>query len=230
LAGKNGGIAKTADQLGIVAQQAGNVNAFSSGDFNVNQSRVFTMLGGDIVLWSSNGSIDAGKGAKGAISAPPPITTIDNNGNLVTTFPPVVSGSGIQAVSPEDKNKRQGNVYLAAPNGVVDAGEAGIAGGHVVVAASAVIGASNIQASNGTAGVPSTVAAPVVVPGADAAAAGVAKTAAQQATDNATNSSKPAPIDEKALKSALSSIQADVLGFGDCSVSDVREGKAGCGG
>jgi hypothetical protein len=227
LAGKNGGIAKTADELGIVAQQSGNLNSYSSGDFNVNQSRVFTMGGGDIVLWSSEGSIDAGKGAKGAISAPPPITTVDQNGNLVTTFPPVVSGSGIQAVSPEDKNKRQGNVYLTAPKGIVDAGEAGISGGQVVIAATAVVGASNIQASNGTVGVPSAVAAPVVSSGADAAAASATKSATQQATENAAN--QPAKVDEKQVKTALSTFSADVLSFGQCSVAEIRQGKPGCG-
>jgi filamentous hemagglutinin len=227
LAGKVGGIQKSADQLGIVVQQQGNLNAFAKGDFNVNQSRVFTLGGGDIAIWSSAGSIDAGKGAKSAISAPPPTTSVDEKGNIVTIFPPIVSGSGIQAITPSDGSQGQGNVYLAAPVGVVDAGEAGISGGRVVIAASAVIGASNIQASGGTVGVPSAVAAPVVPAGADSAAAGAAKSASQTAAaDSSSGQNKDAADRKKAVASLLS---ADVVGYGQCSVADVRGGKPGCG-
>ncbi len=225
LAGKVGGIQKGADQLGIVAQQDGDVNAISLGDFNVNQSRVFTMGGGDIAIWSSHGNIDAGKGAKSAISAPAPITDVDAKGNIVTIFPPIVSGSGIQTINPQDKTKKQGNVYLAAPTGIVDAGEAGISGGQIVIAANAVVGASNISASGGSVGVPTAVAPPSVPAGATSAAANAAKSATQT---NGDDEDKHSDDDKK--KSTVSMISADVVGYGDCSVADVREGKAGCGG
>ncbi|WP_157199714.1 filamentous haemagglutinin family protein, partial [Methylomonas koyamae] len=68
--------------------------------------------------------------------------TRDANGNLVVVFPATVSGSGIRAQSGFNAN-RIGNVTLAAPKGVVDAGEAGIGGQNVTIAATAVIGASN---------------------------------------------------------------------------------------
>jgi filamentous hemagglutinin len=225
LAGKVGGISKQADQLGIVAQQSGDVNAYVRSNFNVNQSRVFTMGGGDIAIWSSIGDIDAGKGAKSAISAPPPVTSIDENGNIVTIFPPIVSGSGIQAITPADRSKGQGNVFLAAPKGVVNAGEAGISGGQVVIAASAVVGASNIQASGGTVGVPTAVAPPVVPSGAASAAAGAAKASGADTAGKTGNES------EGAAKSASNSIlNADVVGYGECSVADVMNGTTKCGG
>ncbi|MDO9106869.1 MAG: filamentous hemagglutinin family protein [Methylovulum sp.] len=225
LAGKVGGIQKGADELGIVAQQAGDVNAFSLGDFNVNQSRVFTMGGGDIAIWSSAGNIDAGKGAKSAISAPAPITSVDAKGNIITVFPPIVSGSGIQTINPQDKAKKQGNVYLAAPTGVVDAGEAGISGGQIVIAATAVVGASNISASGGSVGVPTAVAPPVVPAGAASAAASAAKQATSGTDDDAKDKQNNGQ-----KKSTVSMLSADVVGYGDCSVADVREGKPGCGG
>ncbi len=225
LAGKVGGIQKGADQLGIVAQRSGDVNAFSLRDFNVNQSRVFTMGGGDIAIWSSKGNIDAGKGAKSAISAPAPITGVDAKGNIVTIFPPIVSGSGIQTINPQDKATKQGNVYLAAPTGIVDAGEAGISGGQIVIAASAVVGASNISASGGSVGVPTAVAPPSAPAGAASAATSAAKSATQA---NGEDDDKARDSDK--AKSAVSMISADVVGYGDCSVADVREGKAGCGG
>ncbi len=231
LAGRVGGIQKSADQLGIVVQGRGDLNAYTQGDFNVNQSRVFTMGGGDIAIWSSQGSIDAGKGAKSAISAPPPTTSVDEKGNIVTVFPPIVSGSGIQAIIPSDPTlgHGQGNVYLAAPAGVVNAGEAGIGGGRVVIAASAVIGASNIQASGGTVGVPTAVAPPVIPAGVSGAAAGAAKAATQSGgLDDAGKARDDESGDKK--KTMGSILNTDVVGYGHCSVADVRGGAAGCGG
>ncbi|SMF95137.1 filamentous hemagglutinin family N-terminal domain-containing protein [Methylomagnum ishizawai] len=231
LAGKVAGLQKSADQLGIVVQGQGDLNAFAKGDFNVNQSRVFTMGGGDIALWSSAGSIDAGKGAKSAISAPPPTTTLDDKGNIVTLFPPIVSGSGIQAITPADGSGKQGNVYLAAPAGVVNAGEAGISGGRVVIAASAVIGASNIQASGGTVGVPTAVAPPVIPGGVAGAAAGAAKAATQSGgLDDPGKAQAENESLAKAQAVGNSLLNADVVGYGQCSVTDVRNGKPGCGG
>lgn len=226
LAGKVGGIQKSASQLGAVVQQRGDLNAFAQGDFNVNQSRVFTLGGGDISIWSSTGDIDAGKGAKSAISAPPPITRVDEKGNIVTIFPPIVSGSGIQAISPADESARQGNVYLAAPAGVVNAGDAGIGGGRIVIAANAVIGASNIQASGGTVGVPAAVVAPSIPVGADGAAAGAAKSATQSAGQEGEGGTK----DGERRNAAVSILTADVIGFGECGIDDIRQGKPGCGG
>ncbi|MCX7096094.1 MAG: filamentous hemagglutinin family protein [Methylobacter sp.] len=55
----------------------------------VNQSRAFALSGGDI---------DAGRGAKSAIAAPPPEYSFDENGNLVVTFPPIVSGTAYRAL------------------------------------------------------------------------------------------------------------------------------------
>ncbi|MBL1265986.1 filamentous haemagglutinin family protein [Methylomicrobium sp. RS1] len=219
LAGQLAGIHKAADELGIVVQQEGDLNALIQKDFNVNQSRVFTLSGGDITVWSSKGSIDAGKGAKSAIAAPPPVTLVDEKGNIVTIFPPIVSGSGIQAIG-------DGQVTLAAPQGIVDAGEAGISGGQIVIAATAVVGASNIQASGGTVGVPTAPPAPVVPSGADSAAASAAKSAA----DSAENSGGQDDDERKDSRSSVvSMISTDVVGYGDCSVSDIREGKPGCG-
>ncbi|MCQ8105768.1 filamentous hemagglutinin family protein [Methylomonas sp. SURF-2] len=210
---------KAADELGIVVQQGGDLNIFTRHNVNVNQSRVFTLGGGNIMAWSSKGDIDAGKGAKSALSAPKPITSVDANGNIVTVFPPIISGSGIQAIG-------GGDVTLAALEGVVDAGEAGISGGNITIAATAVIGASNIQASGVATGVPTAVAAPVVPSGADGAATSASRAAGM--TDQAGNSAQP-PNQEGQQKSAVTVLTADVVGFGDCSVSDIKEGKAGCG-
>jgi filamentous hemagglutinin family protein len=221
LAGQLGGISKTAAQLGVVAQQQGSVNACIRDNFNVNQSRVFTLGGGDITVWSSKGSIDAGKGAKSAIAAPPPVTTVDEKGNIVTTFPPIVSGSGIQAIG-------NGQVTLAAPVGIVDAGEAGISGGQIVIAATAVVGASNISSIGGSVGVPTTAAPPATPSSASSAAASAAKSATdsgKKSDDEDVNKED----NDKNKKPGVSRISTDVVGYGSCSPSDVRDNKSGCG-
>ena len=218
LAGALAGVIKGASDLGIVAETTGNVNVLTNNDLNVNQSRVFTLGGGDITAWSSAGSIDAGKGAKSAVSAPAPVASVTPAGQILITYPPVISGSGIQAIG-------GGNVYLAAPVGVVNAGEAGISGNNIIIAATAVVGASNISASGATVGVPAAVVVPTVS-GADSAAASAAKTATQtSSTDNTGNSASDAQS-----KNPVTLLSMDLLSFGGCSVSDIKENKKGCGG
>jgi hypothetical protein len=149
------GIDKQPGDLGIVVQRAGDINAFAHGDFLVNQSRVFALDGGDIVIWSSTGDIDAGKGAKTALSVPPAETKTDPNTGITTVeFPPAISGSGIRgAVS--TPGREPGNTYLIAPVGVINSGDAGIgSAGNLTLAATAVIGADNIQVGGISTGIP----------------------------------------------------------------------------
>ena len=135
-----------------------------------------------------------------------------------------MSGSGIQTILPNDKTKAQGNVYLAAPVGIIDAGEAGISGGNIIIAATAVVGAGNISATGGAIGVPTAVTTPVVPTGAASAAASAGKQvntgAAEKADDTDENTKK---------KIAISMLSIDVVGYGECSTTDVREGNKGCG-
>ena len=140
--------------LGIFTVKGGNINLFSKGNIDVAQSREFTIAGGDILDWSSFGIIDAGKGSKTATSAPPPLIRTDANGNTVVDLSGVVSGSGIGTLQTL-ASAAIGNVYLIAPNGTVDAGDAGIrSSGNLLVAAQRVIGADNISVGGVSSGVP----------------------------------------------------------------------------
>src|SRR5262249_30143367 len=85
--------ARPASLLGIVAQQAGDVRIFTNDDVLVNSSRIFARGGGDIAIWSTTGDIDAGRGSKSAVSAPPPIVLIDSDGKVVINFAGAVQGS-----------------------------------------------------------------------------------------------------------------------------------------
>jgi hypothetical protein len=148
-------INKTADQLGIVAAREGGINAFAHGDFLVNQSRVFALDGGDILVWSSTGNIDAGKGAKTALSIPAAEANTDPNTGITTVeFPPPIQGSGI-GTAVRTPGRKPGDVFLIAPVGVINAGDAGIASaGNLTIAATAVLGADNIQVAGAAVGVP----------------------------------------------------------------------------
>src|SRR5262249_32863266 len=55
-------------RAGILTLRGGDINIFAKDDVLVNQSRVFTEQGGDIMMWSSNGDLNAGKGAKTSAS------------------------------------------------------------------------------------------------------------------------------------------------------------------
>lgn len=244
---------KTAADLGIVAQRSGRIEALSEGDLQVNQSRVFTLGGGDITLWSEAGNIDAGRGAKAALSAPAPTYSFDAKGNLVVVFPAAVSGSGIRAqsgstgtdIGADDtaaspltgifgdsaRAARFGDVTLVAPRGVVNAGEAGIGGKNVAIAATAIIGVSNIQVTGNLTGAPPpppSLAA--VLTGANTLAAG-ANTAAQSALDEnlaATRAQVQTPATGPTGPVQQSSLHAQVVGFGQCSLGDIRRGSDGC--
>jgi filamentous hemagglutinin family protein len=184
---------KGANELGIVTVGGGDINAMVRDDFLVNQSRVFTLAGGNILIWSAEGNIDAGRGAKTAASAPPPRIFIDSSGNVQTDISGSVSGSGIGTLQTR-AGTPPSDVTLAAPKGEINAGDAGIRStGNFDSAAIRFVGADNVQVKGDSAGVPppasvgSNASASLVTPGGDAsrAAAEQATAAAQTRTPDA---------------------------------------------
>ncbi len=143
-----------AANLGILVLANGAVRGFANGDFDVNQSRILTLQGGDIILWSSYGNIDAGKGAATAQGAPPPVIQTDSFGNVFVNPVGAVSGSGIGQLLTVP-GIVPGSVDLIAPTGFVNAGDAGIrVAGNLNIAAVAVLNASNIKVGGTSSGVP----------------------------------------------------------------------------
>ncbi|MGZ4998945.1 MAG: filamentous hemagglutinin family protein [Methylomonas sp.] len=197
---------KSPDELGVITKGEGSINALVGGDFLVNTSRIFTLDGGDILIWSSHGNIDAGKGAKSALAVPPvDATYID--GNLTYTQSPSVAGSGIRT-----QGQVPGNVYLFAPQGVVNAAEAGIGGKNVTIAATAVLGAQNISFSGVGTGVPqaSTSSLAAGLTGTSNMTAGVSQ-AAESSVSAKNNNDKSA-----AMKNAvMGMLSVEILGFGE---------------
>jgi hypothetical protein len=147
---------------GIFTAGGGGISIFANKDINVNESRVMTFMGGDITVWSDTGGINAGRGSKTAVNASPP-TLKWVNGQQVLQFNPPAVGSGIRAVTYDPDGvdgplpaPPAGDIYLFAPNGIIDAGEAGIAGKNVFIGATQVLNAGNISFSAGSVGVPSS--------------------------------------------------------------------------
>ena len=213
------GVTKQAQQLGLVAQGAGSVDVFAYGDEAVNQSRIFAANGGNILLWSTEGNIDAGRGSKSAISAPPPTVSYDKNGVFAFLTPPALTGSGIQTLA-STVGLKAGSVDLYAPHGVVNANDAGIVAGNLTIAATAVLGTNNITVSGTSVGVPVQVTG-LGVAAAAAGSSGASATNAAQTSVGDSNRDKPsqAPIAE----AALGWLDVFVLGFGEeqCRADDL---------
>lgn len=143
-----------AANLGILVLGQGAIQGFADENFTVDQSRVLTLEGGNIILWASNGNIDAGAGAKSASAAPPPTIETNSEGDTFVDPANAVVGSGIgQLLS--GPGETAGLVNLIAPNGDVNAGDAGIrVAGNLNIAAVQVIGAANITVVGTSTGVP----------------------------------------------------------------------------
>jgi len=206
------GVNKLPSELGIVAQSTGNVSAFARDDILVNQSRIFAADGGKLLLWSSLGDIDAGRGAKTAISAPPPTISTDANGDVIVRFPPALTGSGIQnfVTTP---GRVAGDVELYAPEGFINASDAGVGSAGKVFTSLNVINTTNIAAAGGVVGVPMVDVG--ALGGALAGVAGAAS-AATQASGDLVGAGQHREAGEEMTQDAfsLNVISVEVLGFG----------------
>ncbi|HVW65277.1 MAG TPA: filamentous hemagglutinin family protein [Nitrosospira sp.] len=203
-----------AANLGIMAFGQGAIRAFAEEHFTVNRSRILTLQGGDILLWSSEGNIDAGRGAKTASAAPPPVIQTDANGNVFVNPSGAVSGSGIGQLLTGTATT-VGSVDLLAPRGIVDAGDAGIrVAGNLNVAAVQVVGADNIRVGGVATGTPVSDAG--VLAGAATAGNNVAAAAARSADQFARDVGSSSNPGLSPIRQPMPSfIRVEVLGVGE---------------
>jgi filamentous hemagglutinin len=212
---------KPPSQLGIVAEGPGDVDIYTKNDVLVNSSRIFTLGGGNLLAWSDEGNIDAGRGAKSSTSAPPPQILVDAQGNITLNFEGAVSGSGIRTIQAEP-DVPPGNVELVAPAGTINAGDAGIgAAGNITLAALHVLGVDNIQFGGTAVGVPA------VVSNIGVTLAGVSNVASSS-TNNAQNvadeaAKRAAAQDAPQATAAISWLDVFVSGLGEenCKPDDM---------
>ncbi|BAS00464.1 filamentous haemagglutinin family outer membrane protein associated with VreARI signalling system [Blastochloris viridis] len=140
--------------IGILSLGVGAINTFTDQDVLVNSSRVLTTQGGDVLMWSSNGDLDAGRGSKTTLSFPPLQAIYDPDDYQSVDLGGYVSGAGI-GVLKTSKVARKSKIFLLAPRGTIDAGTAGIrVSGNAVVAAVTLLNASNIEVGGKATGLP----------------------------------------------------------------------------
>lgn len=152
---------KTNQSNGINTQAGGDIRVFAVGDVNVNESRLMAWYGGDITLWTDAGNINAGRGSRTEISPGSTTVKLDENNVPYEVIVPSAPGSGIRALTYDPdgvegplRKAALGDVYLFAPAGIIDAGEAGIVGNSVYLGARTVLNVQNISFSQGAVGVP----------------------------------------------------------------------------
>jgi filamentous hemagglutinin len=206
------GSGKDTGPLGIITVGDGNIRMLARDDVLVNLSRVLTAAGGNILIWSSEGDIDAGKGKKTATAVPPPVIKVDSSGNVTQEIQAAAAGSGIGALS--TNGITAGDVDLIAPKGTINAGDAGIRAGNLNLIALVVKGADNISVSGKSAGTPvaDTSAVTASVSGATSSGDDLSKTTAAL-NQSAADSAKSAQALADSFKPTF--VRVDVLGFGE---------------
>jgi hypothetical protein len=206
---------------GVITEHGGNISIFTNNDVNIGISRIFTLRGGNEIIWSTNGNIAAGSSSKTVQSAPPTRVLIDpQSGDVKTDLAGLATGGGI-GVLDTVTGVAPGNVDLIAPNGTVDAGDAGIrSSGNLTIAAVQVLNASNISAGGTSTGTSVAVSATNIGGLTSAASTGGAANAAaaDQAAANRQNQSS-------SQQETPSIITVEVLGFGDGPEGQNNQGR-----
>jgi hypothetical protein len=196
---------------GIVTEDGGTIAIFTKGSVEVGALRIFTLRGGDEIIWSSKGDIAAGNASKTVKTAPPTRVVIDaQSADVQTDLAGLATGGGIGVLA-SVAGVKPGNVDLIAPNGTVDAGDAGIrATGNLTIAAVQVLNADNVQAGGSSSGVPTAAPALSISLGSISApnsTAASASSAAEQ--ERKPQEQAPPTVDE-----APSLFTVQVIGYG----------------
>ncbi|MDQ8757557.1 filamentous hemagglutinin family protein [Sphingosinicella sp. LHD-64] len=146
---------------GIVTRRGGDIRIMTDRNIDLFTSRVFTLQGGDILMWTSNGDITAGAGAKTAVRQAPLTYALSNDGFTTVDVFGLQTGSGIgvlDALDGRDEDREPSRLDLIALRGEVNAGDAGIrVVGDANIAALRIVGVDNIQISGEAIGLPEIV-------------------------------------------------------------------------
>lgn len=203
-------VAKSAAPPGIITENSGNIQIFTENDVSLGIGRVFTLRGGDIMIWSDKGDIAAGSSAKTVASAPPTRVAFNPlSADVLTDLAGIATGGGIGALATVE-GVALANIDLIAPTGVIDAGDAGIrATGNLNLAATRVLNANNISVGGKTSGAPA--AAP---PPAPANVSGATAASSASAANNAAAQTASKPPAEQSKDEQPSVFSIDILGYG----------------
>ncbi len=140
--------------IGILTLGNGNINTFTDQSVLVNSSRVLTTQGGDVLMFSANLDLDAGRGSKTTLSAPALEVEFDQDDYQSIDLGGFVTGAGIATLQTSDA-ARTSSLFLTAPRGEINLGSAGVrSSGNIVLVAPVIANASNIQAQGTVTGAP----------------------------------------------------------------------------
>jgi filamentous hemagglutinin family protein len=215
---------------GIITKHGGSIDIYTAGDVSLGIGRIFTLRGGNILIWSDKGSIAAGSSAKTVASAPPASILIDPaSADVQNDLAGLSTGGGIGVLATVS-GVPPGDVDLYAPAGVIDAGDAGIrASGNFFAGATKFLNADNLQITGHSVGAPAAPAPAAAAPAAAAPAAPAAAPAAAPSSAAAAANNKAADTASKtaAQKSqdddTPSIYSIDVLGYGGSDKEDEDE-------
>lgn len=196
---------------GVITEAGGSISIFTDQSVDIGIGRIFTLRGGDAILWSTNGDIAAGSSSRTVQSAPPTRVVIDpQSASVQTDLAGLATGGGIGVLATVE-GVDPGDVDLIAPSGIIDAGDAGIrVSGNINLAAVQVVNAGNIAAGGTSAGGAPAVAAPAVSTPAPPASSTTAS------EDSAASAAQEAAEREEEIETtAQASIYSvEVIGYG----------------
>ncbi|MGH8047517.1 MAG: filamentous hemagglutinin family protein, partial [Chthoniobacterales bacterium] len=195
---------------GIITETGGDISIFTDADVSLGIGRIFTLRGGNEIIWSSTGDIAAGSAAKTIASAPPTRVLLDpQSADVETDLAGLSTGGGIGVLATVE-GVPPGDVDLVAPAGIVDAGDASIrASGNVTIAAVTVLNADNIAAASVSGAPP----APAPPPAPNIAGLTSASNVAG-ATNSAAESIANQARQQAAPEETPSVITVEVVGYG----------------
>ncbi len=194
---------------GIVTESGGHISIFTDESVDIGIGRIFTLRGGNAIIWSTTGDIAAGSSSRTVQSAPPTRVVIDpQSASVATDLAGLATGGGIGVLATV-AGVDPGDVDLIAPSGIIDAGDAGIrVSGNINLAALQVVNAGNISAGGASTGAPAAPAAPNVA--AATTAANTTAAATQNVETGRGNSEEEAP----AMVETPSLVTVEVIGYG----------------
>jgi filamentous hemagglutinin family protein len=200
---------------GILTEHGGNISIFAQDDVSLGTSRIFTLRGGNEIIYSSEGNIAAGAASKTVLAAPPTRVLIDpQSADVQTDLAGLATGGGI-GVLESVTGVPPGDVDLVAPVGTVDAGDAGIrVSGNLNISAVLILNANNIQVAGTSVGTPVILAPNIANLTSASSTVGATTSAANEATQQARSQTQ---------EEVASIVTVEVLGYGGGEDDDSQD-------